>query len=125
MSEYDENLDALEETGGDEPLAFSTAEKLGRRSFMQKLVMGAMGLATALVGLPQKAEALVSVACCVLCKSSTGGCTGACCWTWGCCYAADNDRFYNCKECYSAGAACNGSCSGVVCSQAMRTQLLC
>lgn len=124
MSDHDENLDALEEIGEGEPIVLSTAAKLGRRSFMRKLVMGAMGLATALVGLPQKAEALVTVACCHLCKSSTN-CSGACCWTWGCCYAADHDRFYNCKECYSAGAACDGSCNGVVCSQAMRTQFIC
>jgi hypothetical protein len=118
--EYDGKLEPEEETA-----AFSPAAKLGRRSFMQKLVMGAMGLATALVGLPQKAEALVQFGCCFLCKSSNSSCTGACCWTWGCCNASDQDRFYRCKECYSAGFACDGSCNGVVCSQGTRTQLLC
>ena len=124
MSDHDEKLEALEEIGEGEPLVLSTAEKIGRRSFMQKLVMGAMGLATALVGMPQKAEALVNAACCTLCKSSTS-CSGVCCWTWGCCYAADHDRFFNCKECYSSSANCTGGCTGVVCSQAVRTQFIC
>jgi hypothetical protein len=121
MSEHDEfdEKEAPEET-----TVLSVAERLGRRSFIRKLTLGAMGLAAALVGLPQKAEALVSIACCTLCKSSTG-CSGACCWTWGCCFAGDHDRYYNCKECYSSTAACNGSCTGVVCSQAIRTQALC
>jgi hypothetical protein len=105
-----------------EPQALAIAEKLGRRSFLQKLVLGAMGLATALVGLPQKAEALVQVACCVLCKSPTS-CSGVCCWTWGCCYT--DNRFRRCRECYSSTANCNGGCTGVVCSQAILTTLQC
>lgn len=112
-------VDEREETS---PL--SAVEDMGRRGFLQKMVMAAMALATAFVGAPQKAEALVTFGCCALCKSSTS-CTGACCWTWGCCHAGDQDRFYRCKECYSASAACNGSCTGVVCSQGTRTQLIC
>jgi hypothetical protein len=122
MSEYEE-YDGKEEP--EETTVLSVAERLGRRSFMRKLTLGAMGLVAALVGLPQKAEALVQFGCCFLCRNSTLNCSGACCWTWGCCNAADQNRFYRCKECYSAGAACDGSCNGVVCSQGMRTGFIC
>ena len=108
----------------DEMTLATTFEKLGRRGFLRKLSMAAVGLATALVGLPQKAEALVHVGCCWLCKGSQS-CSGACCWTWGCCDADPQSRFWRCTECYSAGAACNGSCTGVVCSNATRTGFLC
>ena len=104
-----------------EPTVLAAAEKLGRRGFIQKLVMAAMGLATAFIGLPQKAEALVQVACCTLCLNPTAGCSGVCCWTWGCC----STRFWQCKECYSASGSCKGNCTGVVCSQAIQTLFFC
>jgi hypothetical protein len=119
-------MNEIDERGSpppEESVLLSTAEKLERRGFLRKLIMGATGLAAALIGMPQKAEALVHVACCWLCNSSTS-CTGTCCWTWGCCHAGDNDRFYYCKECYTASQSCSGGCPAK-CSQAIRTQFIC
>ena len=104
--------------------ALSLAERLGRRRFMGKLAMGAMGLATALAGLPQTAEATVSVLCCSLCRSSTT-CSGVCCWSWVCC-GAPGTRAIRCKECYNSSSACTGTCNThIVCSQASATQAIC
>lgn len=63
------------------------------------------------------------VGCCTLCLNSTAGCSGACCWSWGCC--ANEGRFWQCKECYSASGSCKGNCTGVVCSQAIQTLFFC
>lgn len=109
----------------EETTVFEVAERLGRRGFLRKLTMGAVGLATALVGLgPKSAEAIVQRACCFLCLSPSS-CSGACCWQWSCCYEPDQNRAYFCKECYSSSSFCNGGCTGVVCSQAIRTQFIC
>ena len=107
----------------DKSIFLRAGDKMGRRGFLGKLGLGAVGFLGVLMGLGQKAEALVSVACCTLCKSSTG-CSGTCCWQWACCNPPDS-RGYFCKECYFSQSNCNGGCTGVKCSQAVRTQLLC
>jgi hypothetical protein len=101
---------------------YSLVERLGRRGFMGKLALGAMGLAGALAGLPQVARATgtVTVACCGLCNSSTS-CTGTCCWSWTCCGGAGTNVRV-CKECYrtsSCGPACPSKCSQVIVTHAL------
>lgn len=98
--------------------------KMGRRGFLGKLALGSVGFLGVLMGISRKAEALVNVACCTLCKSSTG-CSGVCCWQWACCNSSSGFRAYFCKECYNTQSACTGGCTGVKCSQAVRTQILC
>jgi len=103
----------------------SIAERMGRRGFVAKLSMGAMGLATALAGLPQAALAAdgaptVRAGCCNLCHSSTAGCTGRCCWTWACCVVGGH--LQRCKECYSS-ASCSGGCPSKCSQQTVSPQI--
>ena len=102
-----------------ESLSLSLAARLGRRGFVSKLAMGAMGLAGALAGLPAKtAQAsggLVQFGCCTLCRNPTS-CSGRCCWQWGCC-SGRGFLALICKECYSSrtcGPTCPSSCSAVI-----------
>ena len=110
-------------TSGGSP-ALSLAERMGRRGFIGKLAVAAIGLATALSGRPQSVQAvagLVSVACCSLCHGSSS-CTGRCCWTWTCC-GASGTKMHLCKECYST-ASCGPTCPSN-CSQAIGTNVVC
>ena len=103
----------------------SLVERTGRRGFIGKLAMAAMGLASALAGLPQTAEAtagLVSVGCCTLCHGSSS-CTGRCCWSWGCC-GASGTFAQICKECYTT-ASCAGDGCPSKCSQRIVTHTRC
>jgi hypothetical protein len=103
----------------------SVVERMGRRGFMGKLAMAAMGLATALAGLPQTAEATagtIPVGCCNLCHNSTGGCSGHCCWTWACC--RPGQHLQRCKECYSPQQRCSGDCPSI-CSTQTVSPLIC
>jgi hypothetical protein len=102
---------------------FSLAERLGRRGFIATLAAGAMGLASALAGLPQAAQAAgtILVNCCGLCNSSTS-CTGRCCWSWTCC-GASGAHMRVCKECYNTNS-CGPTCPSH-CSQAITTRVVC
>lgn len=104
----------------------SLVERMGRRGFMRKLSLAAVGLATALAGLPHTALAAPTVAagCCNLCHSSTS-CSGRCCWSWGCCGARGTFARI-CKECYSAtSCASDGCANGWRCSQMITTGVRC
>jgi hypothetical protein len=91
---------------------------------MAKLAVGAMALAGAIAGLPQAALAAtgtIPVGCCNLCQSSTGGCSGRCCWTWACCNVGTH--LQHCKECYST-SSCGPTCPSR-CSQQTVSPLIC
>jgi hypothetical protein len=106
-------------------VVLSLADRVGRRGFMAKLTMGAMGLATALAGLPQNVEAeagLVAAGCCTLCHSSTS-CTGRCCWSWSCC-GASGTMMRVCKECYNTTSCAGDGCPSR-CSQSIVTHTRC
>ena len=109
---------------GDRSPALSLVERMGRRGFMGKLAVAAMGLATALAGLPQSAQAVagtVLASCCDLCNGSTS-CTGRCCWSWTCC-GSGVTHVHVCKECYNA-SSCGPTCPSR-CSQAITTRVAC
>ncbi len=112
----------MSRTSDERSPVLSLAERMGRRGFMGKLVVASMGLASALAGLPQTAFACVPTGCCCLCHSSTGGCTGHCCWTWACC---GNHHVQRCKECYSSSQACSGGCPSICSTQTVVGGLTC
>ncbi len=105
----------------------SLVERMGRRGFIRKLSVAAMGVATAIAGLPQTAQAavsLVNAGCCTLCAGSTS-CSGRCCWSWGCC-GARGTLARICKECYSATSCAGDGCgNGWRCSQMITTARRC
>jgi hypothetical protein len=105
----------------------SLADRMGRRGFMRKLSVAAVGLATALAGLPQTARAAAApfaAGCCSLCSNSTN-CSGRCCWSWGCC-GARGTLARICKECYSAASCGGDGCgNGWRCSQMITTGVRC
>jgi hypothetical protein len=92
-------------------------ESLDRRSFLGKL---GFGLAASLLGLftlPEKAQGLVSYACCTLCKSNSGSCSGcACTWCWTCGPWGPRGDYYSCCECHGDSSYCGAGCSNVTCS---------
>jgi hypothetical protein len=91
-------------------------EQASRRGFFGKVGVGLMMALAALLGIGKPAHALRSVFCCTLCTSDCSGSCPGCWWIWTCCI---NVREYLCKECYKAGAACNGSCTNIHCSLAV------
>lgn len=86
-----------------------------RRGFLGQAAAAAAALVAGVFGFSKKAEALVSYRCCTLCFSPSGCSSCACWWSWACCMTGGCPCYY-CKECYSAGYSCNGSCTGVKCS---------
>jgi len=104
----------------------SLAERMGRRGFITKLALGAVSLTAALMGQTQAVHAAGSVAvgCCSLCRSSTSGCTGACCWSWTCC-SGSGTAMQVCKECYTVSSCSGDGCSSNRCSQMIVTHARC
>lgn len=90
----------------------------GRRRFLSRAAAAAMSTAVAVLGLPQRAEA-VPWRCCDLCFSPSPTCCRGrpvvCTWSWTCCHT--NGRRYRCIECYCGGGDCNADCSGVSASR--------
>ncbi len=88
---------------------------LTRRQFLAKLGAAALGAAIAIIG-ALSAEASV-IYCCNLCRSDNGqrypNC--ACSWCWTCCHRA-TQSIWQCCECHTSTAPCNGSCGNVSCS---------
>lgn len=90
---------------------------ISRRTAFARVGLAALGAALGMVGLAKPAAALRQVHCCTLCAQDCTplDCTG-CRWSW---YCMDNqNRTWECSECYAAQASCDGSCTSVVCSNA-------
>lgn len=100
-----------------------------RRRFLGKAAAAGAAFGAALLGAPQRTEALIASHCCDLCKASTGNCTWLCAqsysnchWYWECCYDDGCGLFtrHRCFECfYSACCAddCGPGASNTVCSK--------
>lgn len=96
-------------------------EQASRRGFLGKIGAGLMMALAALSGLAKPARAgnctaTRNVFCCHLCTSDCSGSCPGCWWIWTCCIGV---REYLCKECYKAGAACDGCCNNIHCSLAV------
>lgn len=99
-----------------EKLIEQLSEPVNRRTLLHKATQAAAALGLALLGV-RVSSALVIDKCCNLCKASTTGCSGACCWSWTC-PDVDGCR-YSCRECYLTNSPCGGSCtSNIKCSEA-------
>ncbi|HEY4027748.1 MAG TPA: hypothetical protein VGO86_15080 [Candidatus Dormibacteraeota bacterium] len=104
----------------------SLAERLGRRGFIAKLALAAVSVTTALVGQAQAVHAVGTLVagCCSLCRTSTSGCTGQCCWSWTCC-GASGTNMQVCKECYTVSSCAGDGCTNNRCSEMIVTHARC
>ena len=108
-----------------ETFAEHVAERTERRPFLRRAGAATVATATALLGKPDTASALVPYHGCQLCHTpaTQGGpsCGNLrCSWCWiGLCHGATGNRHKNvCCEGYGAtgGRCCSPGCNGVKCS---------
>jgi hypothetical protein len=102
-----------------EELAERVGERVSRRRLLGSVGAAFLGATYTILGLPQKAYALVCYRCCCLCHSPSSNCCGLqvpfCIWSWTCCHA--NGYKYRCSEYYCGTGDCDADCSGVTCSK--------
>jgi hypothetical protein len=99
-----------------EHLADRVGDLTDRHAFIRRAGAASLAAFAGFMGYPRTAAAY-DFKCCTLCRRPDPQCPTRqyvrSCWGWNCCW---DNRHTHCYECYGAGTACTGACTGVVCS---------